>query len=70
MVGGEAGAEAILPLEMFWKKLDGFMQSSNSQAPNQTNYNEFNIVINAQDKTADQVLNEIITPLEIALTNM
>ena len=49
-MGGEAGAEAILPLRTFWNNLSQYIAESNKGGNTITN--EIKIVINADNKTA------------------
>lgn len=71
---GEAGSEAILPLELFWSKLRRFTAEANkSNTSDRTtggNRNEIKINIYAQNKSMHQVVNELIPELEAALCNM
>lgn len=71
MVGGEAGAEAVLPLDMFWAKLEQAIKSSKRESGGDYyDQRKIDIHVDARDKTADEVVGEIITPLKIAITNM
>ncbi len=70
MVGGEAGAEAILPLSQFWNRLDAAFRRLNVQpagGPNVTN--NINISIYAapgetDDSLAQRVASRIVTVLK------
>ena len=58
MVGGEAGAEAILPLRTFWNNLSQYIAESNKGGNTITN--EIKIVINADNKTTDEIADDVI----------
>lgn len=72
MVGGEAGAEAILPLRTFWNNLSQYIAESNKGGNTITN--EIKIVINADNKTADEiaddVINVIVPKIQKCMANM
>lgn len=72
MVGGEAGAEAILPLRTFWNNLSQYIAESNKGGNTITN--EIKIVINADNKTtdeiADDVINVIVPKIQKCMANM
>ena len=57
-MGGEAGAEAILPLRTFWNNLSQYIAESNNGGNTITN--EIKIVINADNKTADEIADDVI----------
>ena len=57
-MGGEAGAEAILPLSAFWNNLSQYIAESNKGGDTITN--EIKIVINADNKTADEIADDVI----------
>ena len=57
-MGGEAGAEAILPLRTFWNNLSQYIAESNKGGNTITN--EIKIVINADNKTTDEIADDII----------
>lgn len=61
--GGEAGAEAILPLAPFWRKLKEFTKPTNN------NSNVFNIYING-NQSADDIVNDLVPKLKLALSNL
>ena len=71
-MGGEAGAEAILPLRTFWKNLSQYIAESNKGGNTITN--EIKIVINADNKTtdeiADDVINVIVPKIQKCMANM
>lgn len=71
---GEAGSEAILPLELFWSKLRRFTAEANkgntSDGTTGGNRNNITIHIHAQNKSMHQIVNELIPELEAALCNM
>lgn len=57
-MGGEAGAEAILPLRTFWNNFSQYIAESNKGGNTITN--EIKIVINADNKTADEIADDVI----------
>ena len=71
-MGGEAGAEAILPLRTFWNNLSQYIAESNKGG--NTIANEIKIVINADNKTADEiaddVINVIVPKIQKCMANM
>lgn len=71
-MGGEAGAEAILPLRAFWNNLSQYIAESNKGGNTITN--EIKIVINADNKTADEiaddVINVIVPKIQKCMANM
>lgn len=71
-MGGEAGAEAILPLSAFWNNLSQYIAESNKGGNTITN--EIKIVINADNKTtdeiADDVINVIVPKIQKCMANM
>ena len=71
-MGGEAGAEAILPLGTFWNNLSQYIAESNKGGNTITN--EIKIVINADNKTADEiaddVINVIVPKIQKCMANM
>lgn len=71
-MGGEAGAEAILPLRTFWDNLSRYIAESNKGGNTITN--EIKIVINADNKTADEiaddVINVIVPKIQKCMANM
>ena len=71
-MGGEAGAEAILPLRTFWNNLSQDIAESNKGGNTITN--EIKIVINADNKTADEiaddVINVIVPKIQKCMANM
>lgn len=71
-MGGEAGAEAILPLRTFWNNLSQYIAESNKGGNTITN--EIKIVINANNKTtdeiADDVINVIVPKIQKCMANM
>lgn len=72
-MGGEAGAEAILPLRTFWNNLSQYIAESSNKGGN-TITNEIKIVINADNKTtdeiADDVINVIVPKIQKCMANM
>lgn len=71
-MGGEAGAEAILPLRTFWNNLSQYIAESSKGGNTITN--EIKIVINADNKTtdeiADDVINVIVPKIQKCMANM
>ncbi|MCI5891814.1 MAG: phage tail tape measure protein [Clostridiales bacterium] len=70
---GEAGSEAIMPLDLFWNKLRKFVFESNSSDTSDGSVNRNNNVeinIYAQDKTINQIANELVPKIRAALNNM
>lgn len=71
-MGGEAGAEAILPLSAFWNNLSQYIAESIKGGNTITN--EIKIVINADNKTtdeiADDVINVIVPKIQKCMANM
>lgn len=71
-MGGEAGAEAILPLRTFWDNLSRYIAESNKGGNSITN--DIKIVINADNKTtdeiADDVINVIVPKIQKYMANM
>lgn len=71
-MGGEAGAEAILPLRTFWNNLSQYI--AESKKGGNTITNEIKIVINADNKTADEiaddVINVIVPKIQKCMANM
>lgn len=71
-MGGEAGAEVILPLRTFWNNLSQYIAESNKGGNTITN--EIKIVINADNKTADEiaddVINVIVPKIQKCMANM
>lgn len=71
-MGGEAGAEAILPLRTFWNNLSQYIAESNKGGNTITN--EIKIVINADNKNADEiaddVINVIVPKIQKCMANM
>lgn len=71
-MSGEAGAEAILPLRTFWNNLSQYIAESNKGGNTITN--EIKIVINADNKTADEiaddVINVIVPKIQKCMANM
>ena len=57
-MGGEAGAEAILPLRTFWDNLNRYIAESTKGGNSITN--DIKIVINADNRTADEIADDVI----------
>ena len=71
-MGGEAGAEAILPLRTFWDNLNRYIAESTKGGNSITN--DIKIVINADNRTADEiaddVINVIVPKIQKCMANM
>ena len=71
-MGGEAGAEAILPLRTCWDNLSRYIAESNKGGNSITN--DIKIVINADNRTADEiaddVINVIVPKIQKCMANM
>lgn len=71
-MGGEAGAEAILPLRTFWDNLNRYIAESTKGGNSITN--DIKIVINADNRTAeeiaDDVINVIVPKIQKCMANM
>lgn len=72
-VGGEAGAEAILPLKPFWDKLDKALKQKTESGRNSINI-DLDVNINADNRNpedlADQVINAFVPKLKMAMANL
>lgn len=73
-VGGEAGAEAILPLKLFWDNLDRALNKSSKNACGNSVNVTLNVEINADnrsaDKLADDVIKVLVPKLKLCLGNL
>ena len=68
---GEAGAEAILPLSQFWNKLRSYLvERTVNESSTRTNNNVFNISIHADGKTVDEIVDDLVPKLKLALSNL
>nr|DAE66580.1 MAG TPA: minor tail protein [Caudoviricetes sp.] len=69
MVGGEAGAEAILPLDMLWSKLAQVMNSLNKdKTPNVNNY--VSVTVNTDGANADEIADTVAKKIVESIENM
>lgn len=69
MVGGEAGAEAILPLDMLWSKLAQILNNQNSNAkPTVNNY--VTVTVNADNANADEIADTVAKKIVESIENM
>ena len=69
MVGGEACAEAILPLDMLWSKLAQVMNNLNSnQKPTVNNY--VSVTVNADNANADEIADTVAKRIVESIENM
>ena len=70
---GEAGAEAVLPLSLLWSNMGKFIRGALTQPASngdtKTN-NKVNINIYAENKSVNQITNELVPALKAALANM
>lgn len=62
-VGGEAGAEAILPLNLFWDNLDRALNKSSKNAGGNSVNVALNVEINADNRSADEIADDVIKVL-------
>lgn len=73
LAGGEAGAEAVVPLSELWRNMhQTFVErDSKTKSPaNITNKNTFNITIDAKDKSAEQIMDELMPIILLKLSNL
>lgn len=69
MVGGESGAEAILPLDRFWNTLERYLKPQTvSTAPNINNHITVNVYSNDEDD--DTLANKVAKRIVEVLENM
>lgn len=69
MVGGESGAEAVLPLDMLWTKLAQFLTPQPaSDRPNITNYIEVKVYSGNDDD--ETIANKVATRIVEVIENM
>lgn len=70
---GEAGAEAVLPLSLLWSNMGKFIRGALTQPASngdtKTN-NKVTINIYAENKSVNQITNELVPALKAALANM
>lgn len=70
MIGGEAGAEAILPLSQFWYRLGQFINSNNQKATdNRVVNNYFNISVE-KGTDDEETVNTMVKKIKEVLNNM
>ena len=69
MVGGEAGAEAILPLDMLWSKLAQILSNQNSNAKPAVN-NYVTVTVNADNTNADEIADTVAKRIVESIENM
>ncbi len=62
-VGGEAGAEAILPLKLFWDNLDRALNKGSKNAGGNSVNVALNVEINADNRSADEIADDVIKVL-------
>lgn len=62
-IGGEAGAEAILPLNLFWDNLDRALNKSSKNAGGNSVNVALNVEINADNRSADEIADDVIKVL-------
>lgn len=69
MVGGEAGAEAILPLDVLWSKLAQVMNNLNSnQKPTVNNY--VSMTVNTDNSNPDEIADTVAKKIVDSIENM
>ena len=69
MVGGESGAEAVLPLDMLWTKLARILTPQPaSDRPNITNYIEVKVYSGNDDD--ETIANKVATRIVEVIENM
>lgn len=71
--GGEKGAEAVVPLSQLWNKLGEFANKITSSAQGgevRKTIENFIVNVNAEGKTVDEIVNELIPKVKLALANM
>lgn len=69
MVGGESGAEAILPLDRFWNTLERYLKPQTASAsPNINNHITVNVYSNGEDD--DTLANKVAKRIVEVLENM
>ena len=69
MVGGEAGAEAILPLDMLWSKPAQVMNNQSSNAKPEVN-NYVTVTVNADNANADEIADTVAKRIVESIENM
>lgn len=69
MVGGEAGAEAILPLSMLWDKLRRFLAPQPAQAAT-VNHNQITVQVYSGNNDDETLANKVATKIVEVLENM
>lgn len=62
-VGGEAGAEAILPLKPFWDRLNNALNRNPATSGGNTVNLELNMTINADNRSADELADDVVSIL-------
>ena len=72
MVGGERGAEAIIPLSQLWDNIGNFANKIKSNDENTISKTIEKIEINvyADGKSVDEIVNELVPKLKLAIANM
>lgn len=73
MVGGEAGAEAVLPLSQFWDKLRRYTIDAASRKQETGSgkiNNTFYVTINADGRSVDDIVDELVPKLKLKLANL
>ena len=72
MVGGERGAEAIIPLSQLWDNICYFSYNIISYDENTISKTIEKIEINvyADEKSVDEIVNELVPKLKLAIANM
>ena len=74
MAGGEAGAEAVLPLKPFWDRLDKIFSRTGGAQPPNVRIDGINVYITGDnrpvDELAEDVVNAIVPKLKARLANL
>lgn len=69
MVGGEAGSEAILPLDMLWSKLTQIISKQSTSTKSTVN-NYVNVSVNADNANADEIADTVAKKIVESIENM
>ena len=69
MIGGEAGAEAVVPLDMLWSKLAQIMNSQNASTKSTVN-NYINVTVNADNANTDEIADTVAKKIVESIENM
>ena len=69
MIGGEAGAEAVVPLDMLWSKLTQII-SKQSTGTKRTINNYVNVTVNTDNANADEIADTVAKKIVESIENM